>query len=209
MGANGAHPRGPLLGDVAGEVVQTAPCDVLLVPHPRGGSVFVGPAPARARPHRLFGRLAPARRLCRGLARDLGAVGVDLVHVLEPLPHPFRWIDEALVDAIPEIRDRADAALRELADEVGRARPTPPRRALRRARQGGPNAGTGGRRARRRLDRDGPHAERPVFDRLLGSVAEGVARRAPCPVLVARRSAATEPGADDVVDPESYWPEAA
>ena len=53
----------------------------------------------------------------------------------------------------------------------------------------------------------GPHAERPVFDRLLGSVAEGVARRSPCPVLVARRSAAPDPPDADRVDVRSYRPE--
>ena len=118
MGASGRRHRGPLLGSVASEVVQTAPCDVLLVPH-REGAPFSSAPPRRVLvPVDFSASSRPLAAFGLGLARDLGAVGVDLVHVLEPLPHPLRWIDEALVDAVPKIRDRARAALQELAEEV-------------------------------------------------------------------------------------------
>jgi len=115
---------------------------------------------------------------------------VDLVHVLEPLPHPVRWLDETLVDLIPQIQERAESALRTLAEDAssqsgemslyverGKAAPTIP--------QVAEALGTD-------LVVLGPHAERPVFDKLLGSVAEGVARRVSCPVLIARGSAEPE-----------------
>lgn len=189
MGTCGRRPRLHGLGAVTAETVQTAPCDVLLVPHREGAPYSSTP------PHRVLVPVdfSSASRtlvaLAVGLARALGADGVDLVHVLEPLPHPVRWIEEALVDVVPEIRERAEGALRDLAADLGgvgedidvalyvergKASRTVPRVAD-------------------ALGDDlvviGPHAERPVFDRLLGSVAEGVARRARCPVLVARQSA--------------------
>jgi nucleotide-binding universal stress UspA family protein len=130
-------------------------------------------------------------------ASDLGADGVDLVYVLEPMPHPVRWIDETLLDLLPGIRERAGAALRDLAADIAPG-------------EGGPDIGLyveRGKAARTvartaealgsRLVVVGPHAERPVFDTLLGSVAEGIVRRAACPVWVARATAA--PASDERV----------
>ncbi len=198
MGTSGHRPRRPYLGGVAGEVVQTAPCDVLLVPHREGPPYSAAPPRRVLVPVDFSSASKPLVAFALGLARDLGAEGLDLVHVLEPLPHPFRWIDETLVDVVPELRERAAAALRELADDVREAVPDAPEVALYVER--GKAARTLVRVAEA-LGDDlvivGPHAERPLFDRLLGSVAEGVVRRASCPVLVARRSAATEP--DDEV----------
>ena len=209
MGAHGRREPGILLGSVAAEVVQTAPCDVLLVPH-REGAPFSARAPRRVLVPVDFSSASRALATFGfGLARDLGAEGLDLVHVLEPLPHPFRWIDEAVLDLSPEIHERAEAALRELADEVGTDVDGEPTVDLYVER------GKAARvipRVAQALGDDliviGPHAERPVFDRLLGSVAEGVARRAACPVLIARQSAAPEPHDDDEVDARSYLPEA-
>ena len=206
MGTSGRHPRRDILGAVASEIVQTVTCDALLVPY-REGEPYSAVAPHRVLvPVDFSSSSRPLAAFALGLARDLGAAGIDLVHVLEPLPHPFRWIDETVVDAIPEIRERAEAALRTLADEVvedtggwegdvalyverGKAARTIPRVA-------------------QALGDDlivvGPHAERAVFDQLLGSVAEGVARRADCPVLIARQSAAPEPGDHAAVDAWSY-----
>lgn len=209
MGTCGRRPRPVGLGAIAGEAVQTAPCDVLLVPHrpeaaPDEGRVLV--------PVDFSGASRPLLALGLDLARTLGT-GVDLVHVLEPLPHPVRWIDETVVDLVPQIRERAGAALRELADDASEAERAAGRavpdialyvergKAARTIPRVAEALGSG-------LVAVGPHAERPVFDRLLGSVAEGVARRAPCPVLIARRSAA--PGPDgDAVDAWSYRPEPA
>ena len=196
-----------VLGSVAAEVIQTAPCDVLLVPY-RPDSPFSARPPRRVLvPVDFSSASRPLAAFGLGLARDLGADGVDLVHVLEPLPHPFRWVDETLVDVVPEIRERAAAALRKLADEVGAGVEGEPPVALYVER--GKAARTIPRVAQA-LGADlvvvGPHAERPVFDRLLGSVAEGVARRAACPVLIARESAAPE-AHDDEVDVRSYLPE--
>ncbi|MGB3542356.1 universal stress protein, partial [Rubrivirga sp.] len=103
------------------------------------------------------------------------------------MPHPLRWIDETVTSAAPRIRERAAVALRDLVAHVdaggldvnlyvesGKAVPT----VVKVAEVLGSD-----------LVVVGPHDERPVFDRLLGSVAEGVARRSSCPVLVARRTA--------------------
>ena len=198
--------RSDLLGAVASEIAQTAPCDVLLVPT-RERDPYSAAAPRRVLvPVDFSSASRPLAAFAVGFARALGAEGIDLVHVLEPLPHPFRWIDETFVDVIPEIRERAEAALRTLAGEVaegeddwegdvalyverGKAARTIPRVA-------------------EALGDDlivvGSHAERAVFDRLLGSVAEGVARRADCPVLIARQSAAPGPGDHAAVDAWSY-----
>ncbi|MEO0559773.1 MAG: universal stress protein [Bacteroidota bacterium] len=192
LGTCGQRPARPGLGAVASEIIQLAPCDVLLVPHSE--------AAAQVSIRRILvpidfsGASRPLLALGQRLAEALGAQ-LDLVHVLEPLPHPVRWLDETLVDLVPEIQERAATALRALASGVsssvlgglyverGKAAPSIPRIA-------------------KALESDlillGPHAERPVFDKLLGSVAEGVARRASCPVLVARASASPDGSPPDV-----------
>ena len=106
------------------------------------------------------------------------------------------------------LRERAATALRELADEVGTDVEGEPAVELYVER------GKAARvipRVAHALGDDlivvGPHAERPVFDQLLGSVAEGVARRAACPVLIARQSAAPDADDEEEVDARSYLPE--
>ncbi len=200
MGTRGPRAQRASLGAVPSEVLQTAPCDVLLVP-PHREAPYAASAPGRILvPVDFSSASRPLVAFAFDLARDLGAPGVDLVHVLEPLPHPVRWIDETLVDVVPEIRQRAADTLRDLVRTVGASVEA----------EGEPldiglyvERGKAARalvRTAEALDTAlivvGPHAERPVFDRLLGSVAEGVTRRASCPVLVARRSAlpATESG---------------
>ena len=207
MAACGRRTR-PGLGAVTDEVVQTAPCDVLLVPHSEDRRYSGGPPRRVLVPVDFSSASRPLVAFAAGLARDLGAAGLDLVHVLEPLPHPVRWLDETIVDLVPEIRQRAADALRELSEgTVGKGdldvelyveRGKPARTLARTAEALGSD-----------LVVVGPHAERPVFDRLLGSVAEGVARRARCPVLIARRSAAPGPHDEASVDPRSYEPEPA
>ena len=205
-GACGARPRRHGPGAVAAEIVDTAPCDVLLVPH-RANAPFSQSLPRRLLvPIDFSGASRPLAVLAFGLARDVGAEAVDLVHVLESLPHPVRWIDETLIEAVPEIRERAGEALRDLAVEAQVATTTATAGlAVSVYVERGKPARTLARVAEA-LASDlvvvGPHAERPVFDRLLGSVAEGVVRRVRCPVLVARRSAAVE--AEDLVDRHSF-----
>lgn len=189
MGTCGRDGRRLPLSGAAAEVVQTAPCDVLLVPH-RASVPFSG-SPVRhvLIPVDVSGAARPLLTLGVDLARALGAERVDLLHVLEPLPYPVRWLDEAVLDLVPTIGDRAEAALRDLAGPLAPDGAPPVVVRIERGK-----AARTVVRAARALDADlvvvGPHAERPLFDRLLGSVAEGVARRAPCPVLVARRTAA-------------------
>ena len=206
VGTCGQRPRPDALGAVSGELVHTAPCDVLLVPHRAEAPYADGPPRRVLVPVDFSDASRPLLRVGLDVADALGAEGVDAVHVLEPLPHPLRWIDEVVLDLAPEVRQRAGVALRALVDaEAGGAavelyveRGKPARAIPRVAEALGDD-----------LIVLGPHAERPVFDRLLGSVAEGVARRARCPVLVARRSAAPDAEADDGVDPASYTPETA
>ncbi len=204
LGTCGRRPRRHTLGDVAAEVVQTAPCDVLLVPHRESAPFSGSPVRHVLVPVDVSGAARPLVALGVDLARALGSERVDLLHVLEPLPYPVRWVDETVLDLVPTIRDRAEAALRDLA--AAHASPGVPPVAVYVER--GKAARTVARAAVA-LDADlvvvGPHAERPLFDRLLGSVAEGVARRAPCPVLVARQTAA--PGdVEPLVDAWSYEP---
>lgn len=189
LGMCGQRPERMGLGAVSGEVIQTAPCDVILVPERAGSPFATTPLDRILVPVDFSAASAPLLALGGRLAEALDA-HLDVVHVLEPLPHPVRWLDETFVDLVPQIRERAGTALQDLVEasgldaermtlyvERGKAAPSIPRVAE--------ALGTD-------LILLGPHAERPVFDRLLGSVAEGVARRAACPVYIARSSAAPE-----------------
>lgn len=200
LGTCGQRPAYTGLGAVSGEVIQTAPCDVLLVPYQeeRQGQ------PVSIRriliPIDFSGASRPLIQLGRRLAEALGA-HIDLVHVLEPLPHPVRWLDETFVDLVPEIQERAGAALRALAEEFG---PIPEGMGLYIERgKAAPTIPQVARALGTDLILLGPHAERPVFDKLLGSVAEGVARRTTCPVFIARVSAHPEAG-PSTLDTHSY-----
>ena len=170
-----------MLGSVAEELVRTSPCDVLV-------------SPLRTTPFSAH----PARRILvpldmregsdallahtRDFARSLGASQVDILHVLEPLPYPVRWLDEAILDIVPSIRDRAAESLRDLAKQQG----------LEEAdvyvERGRPENVI--RRVADVLDSDlivvAPHQQARVVQALLGSVAGEVARTAERPVLVAR-----------------------
>ncbi|WP_412061953.1 universal stress protein [Rubrivirga sp. IMCC45206] len=194
VGESGDRGSRAALGSVASEIVQTAPADVVVVP--------AGAAPPTVSGRVLvavdFSGASPSLvRLGQRLAGALG-VGLDLVHVVEPFPHPVRWMDETVVDLAPQVLGRAHEALRQLAQttEAG------PETALYVER--GKAARTLAQVAEAlgsELLVVGPHGDRPVLDRLLGSVAEGVARRAPCPVWVARRSVGDGPA---TVDEQSY-----
>jgi nucleotide-binding universal stress UspA family protein len=199
-GTHGRRGVGRLvLGSIADRIVRTAPTDVILVPSAPGhsfsgrkvGRVLVPVDLSDASPHLL----AVARRL----ARRLHAEGLDMLHVIEPMPYPVRWLDETLLDVYPAFRDRAAADLRALAgdpvdDEHVEGLYIERGGAVRTIGQVAASLGTelivmcdkSGSAVREDLeDRMGPLV-RPM----LGTTAEGVARSAPCPVLIARRSVA-------------------
>ena len=188
-------------GSVATTVLQTAPCDVLVVPRRTPSTDAPGPPGRLLVPVDFSSASVPLVGYAAGLARALGVAHLDLVHVLEPLPVPFRWIDETVVDLVPEIRNRAGRALANLAELAGLnapdADPSHPLEVRQYVERGKPARTLA--RVVQALGSDlvvlGPHAERPVLEWLLGSVAEGVVRRVTCPVLVARRSAAPDPHA--------------
>lgn len=190
--------RCPRLGAVAAELTDTAPCDVLLVPYrPR---LRYGPPRRLVVPVDASAASEPLVRFALGLARDLRAEALDVVHVLEPMPYPVRWTDRALLEMAPSIRDRAGADIRALVDGVRAAVPPPEAVDVSVYVDQGKAAPVLVRVVEvRRADLlvVGPHAERPVFDRLLGSTARSLVRRMPCPVLVARASAAVD-AEDDV-----------
>ncbi|MEM1118081.1 MAG: universal stress protein [Bacteroidota bacterium] len=183
--------RCPRLGAVAAELSEAAPCDVLLIP-----PGFVAP---EATPRRVLAAVdgsaasEPLLTFAFGLAGDLGAASVDVAHVLEPMPYAARWMQEALLGAAPEIRDRATTDLCGLVEAARRqaARPEAVEVAVHVERgKAAPALARLAEALRTDLLIVGPHAERPAFDRLLGSTARNVVRRMPCPVLVARRSVA-------------------
>ena len=200
LGMCGQRPAHVGLGAVSGEVIQTASCDVFLVPH-REDAPFSG-APTRRILVPIDFSSASRSLLAFGCAlADVLQAQLDLVHVLEPLPHPVRWLDEAFVDLVPQIQERAGGALRALAADASSS----PEKVGLYVERG--KAASSIPRVAEALGTDlillGPHAERPVFDKLLGSVAEGVARRALCPVLIARASAMPEEGLPRI-DAHSY-----
>lgn len=176
-----------------------APCDVVLVPDRSEAPFSQAPVERLLVPVDFSGATAPLLSLSRQLGEALDAQ-VDVVHVLEPLPHPVRWLDETIVDLVPQIRERAGGALRKVVEEAG----LDTERTKLYVERG--KAASSIPKVAEVLGSDliflGPHAERPVFDRLLGSVAEGVARRTSCPVYIARKSAV--PREPSSVDPHRY-----
>lgn len=189
--------RRMMLGSVAEELVRTAASDVLVTPlHEMPYSAH--PARRILVPLDLREGSAALLAHARDLARGLDSERVDLLHVLEPLPYPVRWLDEAVLDVVPTIRERAAEALREMASGadldpggvyVERGRPE---RVIRRVAVA--------------LESDllilAPHVQGRIERALLGSVAGEVARATERPVLIAR-SLSDETGATDSTVPAS------
>lgn len=169
-----------MMGSVAEELVRTSPVDVLVVP--RGGAPVSGlPGRRVLAAADLHEGTDPLLAHARDLAGALDSDRLDLLHVLEPLPYPIRWLDETLMNLVPDVRNRAAEELRQHATslavdpggvyvEVGVPAPTIARTA-------------------EALDSDlivvAPHARGRMERALLGSVAGDVARVAERPVLVA------------------------
>ncbi len=173
--------RRMMLGSVAEEVVRTAPCDVLVAPV-RSAPFSAHPARRVLVPVDMHEGTTSLLAFARGLSRDLGSEQVDLLHVLEPLPYPVGWLDNAVLDIVPSIRDHAAEALRAEAESAGLG-----------------DAGVYIERGKAEevigrvadvLDSElivlAPHQRGRVKRALLGSVAGTVARSAARPVLVAR-----------------------
>jgi nucleotide-binding universal stress UspA family protein len=184
MGTHGR--RGPehlALGSVAERVVRLAPCPVLTVgpaAHPAAGAVRRLLVPVDFSEH-------ATRALAHAalLAEAYGA-RVDVLHALDVATLP-PTLDVGLVWTDPA-EDRVERTREGLAAIAGRHLP-PERRGDVLVEVGDPA------QAIRAAARDsdlvvmGTHG-RTGFRRLvLGSVAERVVRRAPCPVLIVRRSA--------------------
>ena len=170
-----------MLGSVAEELAQTAPCDVLVAPT-RTIPFSAHPARRILVPVDLQEGTASLLAFARHLAREVGAKQVDLLHVLEPLPYPIGWLDNAVLDIVPTIRERANEALRAAAESAGF------RAAGVYVERGFPESVI--HRVADVLDSElilvAPRQQGRVAKALLGSVASGVVRAAARPVLVAR-----------------------
>jgi nucleotide-binding universal stress UspA family protein len=117
--------------------------------------------------------------LACSLARDAGA---ELVVLHVAPPPPASVVDGIVVDLPPGILDEARA-------QLGRVRPADPRaRVAHRLEQGEPATEVLRVAAEVRPDLIvmGTHGRGGLSRLLMGSVAEAVLRRAPCPVLTAR-----------------------
>jgi nucleotide-binding universal stress UspA family protein len=191
MGTHGRRGvRHLLVGSVTEEVVRLAPCAVLSV------RMQTDPKPLSA----VRNVLAPVdfsehSRDALGVARDVaGSYGarLQLFHVWEDVLHPafYNMGAMSIKDLQPDIEDRTIGALQELLAE------TP-----------GPAVETDfhtteGHAAREIVDFAvenatdliviATHGLTGVEHFLLGSVAEKVVRRAPCPVLVVKRRTLVE-----------------
>lgn len=182
--------RRMLLGSVAEEVLRTAGCPVLTVRpdgdgRPDGADTVGGPPEKILVPVDFSEHSDLALASAGALARRFGAE-LDVLHVIAELgvPDPYfadaaelRALTKAARDRVPEaLAERVDRVLGEDVAagthmEVG----TPPAAIAEFAREQGSDMIVVGSHGRTGVER--------VF---LGSVAEGIVRRAPCPVLTVK-----------------------
>jgi nucleotide-binding universal stress UspA family protein len=172
-----------LVGSVAEEVVHEASCSVMTVRekqqtpnHPSIDRILV--------PVDLSEFAAPLYRAAMDIAEVLGA-GVDLLHVVEPLPYPRPLVGGISVrDLVPDPTERSAELLSELAGEEAR-----PAVDVTTHTAEGHAAETIVEQADA-LDIDliimASQGMSGIERLLLGSVTARVMRRAQCPVLVAR-----------------------
>lgn len=176
-----------LLGSTAREVIQLAPCPVLTVrpgageaamPQLRGGSVLVAVD--------FSDSAREALRQAVRLAEAFDA-RIDLIHVIEDLFHPVGvgYTLRSLHEVEPDIEERMDEALRVFRDEVA---PDSPRFGRREVRTGAPARAIAeaAEQLGSRLVVMGTKGLRGFDHLVMGSVAEAVARTAPCPVLTVK-----------------------
>lgn len=130
-----------------------------------------------------------ALRYAASLARHVGA-SLELLHVVEDPFMSGAWSSEVYVPSVPELLDNLVAdARRRLADLKNRSVPEGVPAAI---------AVVRGRPAQATIDRAkdghfdlivmGTHGRTGFAHLILGSVAETVVRRAPCPVLTVRQA---------------------
>ncbi len=173
-----------LLGSVAEEVTRTSPVPVLTV---RAGALPGEVLPSRILVPLDFSETSLAAVTTSGTwARALGA-SVTLLHVVEPVVYPeFYAVDLMPEDVMDRIRARSLEALERLAAEHLPGVETSARVAVGRATEAILEEAAPGRHQLVVLASRGLS---PLEHLLLGSVAEGVIRRSPVPVLTVRSRA--------------------
>jgi nucleotide-binding universal stress UspA family protein len=128
-----------------------------------------------------------ALNYAKGLAEGFGA-SIHLLHVLEDLA-AHAWTTEVYVAALPGVHEEMERQARERLEQ----QLTPEERAKYRAevvlRMGSPfvEIVRYAREQKADLVVIGTHGRGAIAHMLLGSVAERVVRKAPCPVLTVRR----------------------
>lgn len=176
--------RRMLLGSVTEEVLRTAGCPVLTV-RPDGADRAGGPPEKILVPVDFSEHSDLALASAGALARRFGAE-LDVLHVIAELgvPDPY-FADAAELRALTRAaRDRVPEALAERVDEViGDDVPTSSHMEV-----GTPAAAIPEFAGERGSDMIvvGSHGRTGMERVFLGSVAEGVVRRAPCPVLTVK-----------------------
>lgn len=172
-----------LLGSTAEEVVRTAPCPVLTIRGREDTAPEAGIAVERILVPVDFSRHArEALGHARALAGLFGA-RIDLLHVVEEQLHPafYNIQVQSIYDLVPDLDQKAEAEMRRFFEET----PGPDVEAAYHVRKG---------QAARQItvfaEEEGislivmsTHGLRGLEHFLIGSVAEKVVRRAPCPVL--------------------------
>jgi nucleotide-binding universal stress UspA family protein len=198
MGTHGRRGiKHALLGSIAEEVVRTAPVSVLTV----RGSVQGG-VPRRVMAAVDFSSCAPAvLHQAYHVARTCGAA-LDVVHVIEPMAFPVSLTGIATVyDLIPDyarkVRDRLDALVQAALPREGAVaihledgHPFMALAAFAEKHEAG-------------LIVAGTHGLKGVPLYFLGSVAERLVRRAPCPVLIAKAAEWAGPAAPRLTSTEA------
>ncbi len=167
-----------LLGSVAGQVVRSAPAPVLTV---RPDATVPTAIRRLLVPHDFSEHSGRALELAATWARHLGA-GLTLLHAVEPVVYPDFYAVDVLPGELTErLRVRSTEALEAVVAGSLAGLETSTRVTVARAREAVVNAAG---------DHDlvvmGTRGLSALEHLLLGSVAEGVVRRCPAPVLTVR-----------------------
>ena len=205
----GTHGRGGLahlfMGSVAEKVVRTAPCPVLTVHRPPGGS---GVRFRRILVPTDFSDASDGALACARLMADRFGASMHLLHVLEDLRIEGPLGAEVFVSETPDTRT---ARLRDARERLSH-RLTAEDRRDRQATGEVIFGHCAGVIAEYAEDNEfdlivlGTHGRTGLRHLIMGSVAERVVRNAPCPVLTTRIPCAETKGSE--VDPVISAPEA-